>query len=125
MENYADPGKQLILEVYSNDLNASVNFYTQFGFRLVRKDENFVELSWGKNFLYLEETPGLEGTNPQYPVGNIRIMVSNVDSYWNLAQELGTKVFREIGNREYGLRDFTICGPDGIGLRFATRLLAN
>jgi len=54
--------------------------------------------------------------------GNIRIMVPNVDDYWLLSQKLGAKVVKAIGNREYGLRDFTIEGPDGLGLRFATRI---
>ncbi len=27
-----------------------------------------------------------------------------------------------IGNRYYGLRDFTVVSPDGIGLRFASKL---
>lgn len=35
---------------------------------------------------------------------------------------MGVQVIRPVENRSYGLRDFTIAGPDGIGLRFATRL---
>ena len=43
------------------------------------------------------------------------------DRYWTLAQELGCTVIRPIEDRYYGLRDFTIAGPDGVGLRFASR----
>ena len=49
-------------------------------------------------------------------------MVANVDHYWELATKLGARVIRPIEDRYYGLRDFTIAGPDGIGLRFGTRL---
>jgi uncharacterized glyoxalase superfamily protein PhnB len=49
-------------------------------------------------------------------------MVPNVDQYWNLAIEKGAKILSTIENRYYGLRDFTIAGPDGLALRFATWL---
>jgi hypothetical protein len=49
-------------------------------------------------------------------------MVPDVDNYWALAQKIGAQVLRPLENRSYGLRDFTIAGPDGFGLRFATRL---
>jgi hypothetical protein len=34
----------------------------------------------------------------------------------------GAQLVVEMYVRKYGLRDFTIAGPDGIGLRFRTRL---
>ena len=46
----------------------------------------------------------------------------DVDRYWALAQELGCTVVKPVDDRYYGLRDFTIAGPDGVGLRFASRL---
>jgi hypothetical protein len=109
------------LGVYSSSLAKSINFYELFGFTLVRQEEGFAELSWGENFLYLEET-SRDRPSTEQPAGNIRILVPDVDRYWNLAKKMETKVFREIGDREYGLRDFTIFGPDGISLRFASRL---
>ena len=71
--------------------------------------------------LFLEEN-GDAPPPPAYPIGNVRILVPNVDHYWTLSQQLGAQVIRPIDNRAYGLRDFTIAGPDGLGLRFATRL---
>jgi len=32
-------------------------------------------------------------------------------------------VIKPIGDRDYGLRDFTVTDPDGFGLRFGARLL--
>ncbi len=51
----------------------------------------------------------------------MRILVPNVDDYWTLSQQMGVQEIRPVENRSYGLRDFTIAGPDGLGLRFATR----
>jgi hypothetical protein len=35
---------------------------------------------------------------------------------------MGARVVSPIGDRYYGLRDFTIADPDGFGLRFASWL---
>src|SRR5262249_25931936 len=53
---------------------------------------------------------------------NLRVMVPDVDQIWQRATELGTRIIVPIGDRRYGLRDFTIADPDGFELRFATRL---
>ena len=45
-----------------------------------------------------------------------------MDAVWAVAQKLGMPVERPIGNRDYGLRDFTVLDPDGFGLRFASPL---
>lgn len=58
----------------------------------------------------------------QIPTANIRIMVPNVDEYWNLSNEIGARVVLPIGDRYYGLRDFIIADPDGFGVRFASNL---
>jgi hypothetical protein len=52
----------------------------------------------------------------------MRILVPNVDDYWALSQQMEVQVIRPLENRSYGLRDFTIAGPDGLAIRFATRI---
>jgi uncharacterized glyoxalase superfamily protein PhnB len=47
-------------------------------------------------------------------------MVPNVDHYWKLVNDIGTKIIIPISDRYYGLRDFTIADPDGFGIRFAS-----
>jgi uncharacterized glyoxalase superfamily protein PhnB len=49
-------------------------------------------------------------------------MVPDVDQLWALANEVGATVVIPIGDRYYGLRDFTIADPDGFGVRFASIL---
>jgi catechol 2,3-dioxygenase-like lactoylglutathione lyase family enzyme len=113
--------EQLILEVYVRDIAASTRFYQQLGFVVHRDAGTFVELRWDRALLYLEQVA--EALEPPAPmVGNVRMLVPDVDRYWALAQQLGARVIRPIADRDYGLRDFTIAGPDGVGLRFASRL---
>ena len=118
---YVDSSEQLVVELYVRDLAASCAFYQALGFQLFRNEGDFAELKWEDTLLFLEANPDAPPP-PPYPVGNIRIMVPNVDDYWTLSQKMGVQVIRPLENRYYGLRDFTIAGPDGLGLRFATRL---
>lgn len=120
MEEYVAQGHQLVIELYAGDLRKSLEFYLRLGFKLVRDDGDFVELKWEEALFFLEEVK--DHPAPTHAVGNVRIMVPNVDDYWELSRELGARVIRPIENKYYGLRDFTVEGPDGLALRFATRL---
>ena len=120
ISGYVEAGSQLVAELYVNDIKRSTEFYRSFGFELARDDDKFVELRWDNSLLFLEEVAGAPG--PEHQVGNIRIMVPNVDHYWELAGRLGARVTRPIADRYYGLRDFTVAGPDGLSLRFASTL---
>lgn len=121
MKGYVRSSEQLVVELYVRNLRESYEFYRELGFEVLRDAGNFIELQWEDSLLYLEEVEDAP-LPPQHPVGNIRIMVPNVDDFWTLSKKMGAQVIRPIGNRSYGLRDFTIAGPDGLGLRFATRL---
>jgi catechol 2,3-dioxygenase-like lactoylglutathione lyase family enzyme len=121
MLGYVEAGEQLVVELYVRNIKESSAFYRQFGFKVARDAGDFMELQWENTLLFLEEITNAP-LPPQEPVGNIRIMVPNVDDYWTLSKTIGARVIRPIENRSYGLRDFTIAGPDGLGLRFATHL---
>jgi Glyoxalase/Bleomycin resistance protein/Dioxygenase superfamily. len=123
-DRYVNPNEQLIVELYTSDIKASRAFYRAFGFEVVREESHFLVLRWEDSMLFLEEVEDCPPP-PDHSVGNIRIMVANVDYYWDLAIKLGARVIRPIEDRYYGLRDFTIAGPDGIGLRFGTSLSAS
>jgi catechol 2,3-dioxygenase-like lactoylglutathione lyase family enzyme len=118
---YVEAGEQLVVELYVRNIKESCAFYRQFGFKVAREAGDFMELQWEHTLLFLEEIPDAPLPPPD-PVGNIRIMVPNVDDYWALSKTIGARVIRPIENRSYGLRDFTIAGLDGLGLRFATHL---
>jgi catechol 2,3-dioxygenase-like lactoylglutathione lyase family enzyme len=83
MERYVDAGEQLVVELYVRDITASCEFYRGFGFEVVEDTGDFVELKWEDALLFLEEIRDAP-LPPAYPMGNIRIMVPNVDEYWIL-----------------------------------------
>ena len=119
MRRFVKPEHQLVVEVFVRDLGRSVNFYSRLGFELKRREDHFAELIWEDHLFFLDErsdapTPG------DFPSANVRIMVPNVDHYWNLANELKARIVLPIADRYYGLRDFIMTDPDGFGLRFAT-----
>jgi len=119
--SYAPANEQLIVEIYVRDLRYSLAFFQRLGFKLAREEKGFAELRWDDSLLFLEEFKQMPSP-PPFPVANIRVMVPNVDEYWALAKQMGARIFKEIGDRYYGLRDFTMVGPDGVAIRFATSL---
>jgi catechol 2,3-dioxygenase-like lactoylglutathione lyase family enzyme len=120
MESHVPPERQLVVEVTVSNIVRSTAFYRTLGFELLRAEEHFAELRWEHSKLLLEERADYR--SPNVPPGNVRIMVPNVDEYWERCAQLGLKVFLPIENRYYGLRDFTVLDPDGFGIRFATEI---
>lgn len=118
MEPYVPPGEQLVLAVYVQNLEKSCRFFLDFGFAVSRRDGPFVELRWEDSLLFLVERP--EAKPPERPVGNIRVMLSNVEAIYEKALHSGYPIVTPLGDRYYGLRDFVVAGPDGIHLRFAS-----
>jgi catechol 2,3-dioxygenase-like lactoylglutathione lyase family enzyme len=113
--------EQLIVEIIVRDLDRSLSLYTTLGFTLERRDGNFAALRWGDRRLFLDQSsdlPSLSGPAR----ANVRILTSDVDAVWAVAQTLGLRVERPVADRYYGLRDFTVLDEDGFGLRFASPL---
>ena len=121
MAGYVDPEDQLVTALYVRDMGEAVSFFAGLGFALVRDEGTFVELRWDNSPLFLVEMEAAASPPPRR-VGDLRIMVPNVDHYWELARRQGLNIVRPIENRGYGLRDFIISGPAGLAIRFATRL---
>jgi catechol 2,3-dioxygenase-like lactoylglutathione lyase family enzyme len=115
------PTEQLVVEVYARDLARSLEFYQALGFELLSAEPDFAVLTWEGHRFFLEPRSDLPAPI-DHPQANVRIMVAQVDRYWEIAQSLGATVINPIADRYYGLRDFTIADPDGFGLRFGTRL---
>jgi catechol 2,3-dioxygenase-like lactoylglutathione lyase family enzyme len=121
MPAYVSPQEQLMVEVYVRNLQTSSAFYRRWGFEVVSQEGTFMEMRWESVPFALKELPEAPPPLP-HPVGTLRIMVPDVDAYWRLAQQMGVTVLWPLANQAYGLRDFAIAGPDGVGLCFATRL---
>jgi catechol 2,3-dioxygenase-like lactoylglutathione lyase family enzyme len=123
MSRYVHPEEQLVVELLVRDLQRSLAFYRALGFDVLQADEKFAVLAWEGHRLFLDQQEGLPDPRPR-PTMNVRVMVPDVDQHWRRAGEVGACVVAPIGDRPYGLRDFTIADPDGFGVRFATRLEA-
>ncbi len=123
MSTYVPATEQLVVEVYARDLARSLAFYQALGFELLSAKPDFAVLAWENQRFFLEARPDLPAP-AGHPQANMRIMVTEVDRYWQIAQQIGATVIKPIADRDYGLRDFTIADPDGFGLRFGTRLAA-
>lgn len=115
--------EQLVVEITVSNLDRSLAQYTGLGFELDRRDGGFAALRWEDRRLFLSEDPQLPAlAGPSR--GNVRIIVNDVDDLWRRALELSMPVEREIADRYYGLRDFSVLDHDGFGLRFASVLPA-
>ena len=117
MPPYVPPTEQLVVEVYARDLARSLEFYRALGFEIQSIADDFVVLAWENHQFFLEPRPDLPA-----PIDQPQAMVPDVDTYWAIAQQIGARVIKSIEDRYYGLRDFTIADPDGLGLRFGSRL---
>ena len=120
MAPYVDPTEQLVVEIFVRDAVRAKTFYERMGFAVVADRGSFVVLSWEGHRLFLDERCSLGP--PGQPQANMRVMVPDVDRHWARARKLGARVVEAIGDRDYGLRDFTIADQDGFGLRFGTPL---
>jgi catechol 2,3-dioxygenase-like lactoylglutathione lyase family enzyme len=129
MSGYVDPTEQLVTEIVVRDIRCSTDFYRRLGFHLLRDGGDFVELTWEDHRLFLAELSAFHEVDqaelpapPRFPLANVRVMVSDVDDYWRLANEIGAQIIVPIADRHYGLRDFIVADPDGFGVRFASTL---
>lgn len=113
--------EQLVVEIMVKDLDLSLALYTALGFVIERRAGNFAELLWEGRRLFLDQRSDLAPLSTPARA-NVRILTSDVDAVWALVQSLGLSVEQPIGDRYYGLRDFTVLDRDGFGLRFATPL---
>jgi catechol 2,3-dioxygenase-like lactoylglutathione lyase family enzyme len=116
MTSHVDPTEQLVVEILVRDAARAKAFYAQLGFEVLDDRGSFVVLAWEGHQLFLDERRGM--ARPELPAANVRVMVPDVERYWALAQEMGARVVEPIGDRDYGLRDFTIADPDSFGVRF-------
>jgi len=107
---------QGVVEVVVPDLAKSIHFYEKLGFAQERRAKGFVSLRRGNVRLYLAESPEAPTTERWV---NLRIIVENVDELWALAQRARLQVDVPLGDRPFGLRDFTLLDPAGFQVRFA------
>ncbi len=120
MERYVEATSQLVTEIFVRDIARSRAFYEAFGFALEGDKGDFVSLRWEGHLLFLDQRADLPPA-PAQPPFSIRVMVPDVETHWARAQASGARILAPLADRGYGLLNFTIVDPDGIGVRFGTR----
>lgn len=102
------------------NLKQSASFYQKLGFALTHLESSIAELCWGELTLLLEESVQLP-TLLKKPLGTLCLPISNVDTAWSQAKQNELPTLRNITDRENGLRDFEVKGPDWFTIRFVSR----
>jgi catechol 2,3-dioxygenase-like lactoylglutathione lyase family enzyme len=107
---------QGVVEIVVPNLAAARKFCFDLGFRVARETSTFAVVEWGGALLFLAENADAPATERWL---NIRIVVPDVDAVWHRATAALLPVQCPIGDRPYGLRDFTLRAPGGFDVRFA------
>lgn len=121
----------LIPELSVTDINTSIKFYTNLGFKILyeRKEDKFCFLELENNQLMIEQINDNWNTGPlEYPFGrgiNLSMTVSNIEAFYNKTKQLNYQTFQELTINEYQVnnttyqdKEFLIQDPDGYLLRF-------
>ena len=76
-------------------------------------------MCWGDAYLLIAEDRDATAA-PRWV--NLRICVADVDRVWSHVQHARLPISNPIGDRCYGLRDFSVRDPFGFEVRFAALL---
>lgn len=99
------------------DVRAAAEFYTRrlgftLGFTWGGPPPTFAGVNLGDVQVFLfQGTPAPEACNVSFVVGD-------ADELCAFHRDAGVEVLEEIGDRDYGLRDYAVRGPDGHRLSF-------
>jgi catechol 2,3-dioxygenase-like lactoylglutathione lyase family enzyme len=121
------------VELFVPDVKAAAQWYADtLGFEIVRFDPEesasplFALTALGDAVvMFMNEgfyTGDREELASRGSGTDIRVMVPDVDAVYKRVRDAGGIIMHNIGDRDYGLRDFIMRDPDGFRLRFASRL---
>ena len=100
-----------------------MRFYGAIGFEIEAQVGRDAKLSWEGRVLVLRERSALPPP-PTDPPSGVRVIVHDVDTYWQMARTMGVRIIEPIGTGDDGLLVFTVADPDGFSVRFATPIAA-
>lgn len=120
-------------EFFVPSVTDAITFYTEtFGFALQRREPSagdqasFAILRLGEAMIMFMHEAFYAGPRSDLDYRgaglDIRIMVDDVDAVYARARSAGLSILHEIGDRDYGLRDFIARDLNGFRLRFASPL---
>jgi len=113
-------------EIFPSDLDVAVDFYQRvLGFQLTddRRAEDYVSLRRGQVQVgAVRSAPPGDRALRRPPTGlELVLEVDDVDAERDRVVAAGWPVDADLGDREWGLRDFRILDPDGYYLRITNR----
>ena len=113
-------------EIFPSDLDVTVDFYQRvLGFQLTddRRAEDYVALRRGEVQVgAVRSAPPGDRALRRPPTGlELVLEVDDVDAERDRVVAAGWPVDADLGDREWGLRDFRILDPDGYYLRITNR----
>ncbi len=107
-----------------SDVAASIEFYVEkLGFDLTFKWEDpvtYAVVKSGEIGIHLSLKSDKHQISQEHV--QIAIFTHDVDEVYRQCQENGIKIHAEIGDRDYGMRDFDITDPDGYIIGFSQEL---
>lgn len=121
------------LELFVEDMEASIAFYTQvLAFEVTRHEpDDYASLRWGNAILGIGPVAKLlkEGgyfgrdiSSRRRGLGvEIVLEVDDVEEWHVRVEASGHPILEPLQDRPWGLRDFRIADPDGYYLRITTR----
>ena len=121
----------LIPELSVSNINKSLTFYTNIGFKIVyqREEDKFYFLQLEDNQIMIQEINNNWNTGElSYPFGrgiNISMTIIDIDKYYSIIKEINIELFEPLKINKYKANDiiyedkeFLIQDPDGYLLRF-------
>jgi lactoylglutathione lyase len=113
-------------EIFPADLDVTIGFYQRvLGFQLTddRRDEDYISLRRGTVQIgaVRYDPPATQATR-RPPAGlELVLEVNDVDAERDRVVSAGWPLDDDLGDREWGLRDFRVLDPDGYYLRITNR----
>ncbi len=113
-------------EIFPEDLDVTIDFYQRvLGFQLTddRRGEDYISLRRGTvQFGAVRYPPPATQATRRPPAGlELVLEVDDVDAEQDRVLAAGWPLDADLGDREWGLRDFRILDPDGYYLRITNR----
>lgn len=114
------------VEIQVKNLEKSIKFYKDvLGFFIIRQKEDnhnkFAALSFNNSILNIAEVSDLP--EPRGVGIQLRFILSvKLEDYYEEIKKRGAVVSREIQERYYGLKTFSVNDPDGFEIKFANTL---
>ncbi len=101
-----------------------MRFYGALGFDVVEVANDKAEAHWGQAVFTLNERDGVPPPPEIQPVAGLRMLVPDIETYWQMAQEIEARVIYPLHVGDDGLRQFRVMDPDGFAVTFATEVAA-